>query len=405
MRSHTQLTVLLILGISCSNAWVTTDSFVRRSAALHSTASSTQNVVLRPSTNPDSFDSFKIGNARVHRYGGETESDRTEYVMWYHGRPKDFGSELPPLSTGRIGRATSLNGLQWEKTTTGSESEDTDDVSLGINTESWWGFDTAHVGLGQVLLPMTTPAVLTEGGVYLMYYMGGSFEETPAAAYFENAPASLADAKIQGMKMKIGVAVSQDGMSWGRVEGDDPSGACMVPYDTEDTAASPALDDGYRVDEELYCAWPEVAVRINSGNQQKPGPFGKKAPNFFMFYSTMRKSDKKKCIASAVSEDGFQWAKRGICLEPEMEGLDAGGCARCNVLQKADYDEETGEWKELDGWIMFYEGVSKEDNKHRILMAESSDGTKWNKLGLVLDVGESSEAWDCMGVGSPGVIR
>lgn len=84
--------------------------------------------------------------------------------MWYHGRGVDFDADgkLPPLSTGRIGRATSRNGLVWKRNEIGSESEDHPGVSLGLNHESWWGFDTAHVGLGQVLLPMSTPAVMTE---------------------------------------------------------------------------------------------------------------------------------------------------------------------------------------------------------------------------------------------------
>jgi hypothetical protein len=57
------------------------------------------------------------------------------------------------------------------------------DCTLGLNNESCWGFDTAHIGLGSVLMPMTTPAIMTEGGVYLMYYMGGNFDETLIADY------------------------------------------------------------------------------------------------------------------------------------------------------------------------------------------------------------------------------
>lgn len=126
---------------------------------------------------------------------------------------------MPPLSTGRIGRATSRNGLHWVREELGSLSEDMEGVSLGLNKESWWGFDTAHVGLGQVLLPMSTPAVMTEGGVYLMYYMGGSFEETKLTQYLEQELDGFEDATIQGMNMKIGVALSQDGKTFGRVEG------------------------------------------------------------------------------------------------------------------------------------------------------------------------------------------
>jgi hypothetical protein len=97
--------------------------------------------------------------------------------------------------------------------------------------------------------------------------------------------------------------------------------------------------------------------------------------------------------------------KRGNVLTPDDDTLDAGGCARCNVLQKASYDVETRAWATTDGWIMFYEGVSKEDNKHRIMMAESMDARNWTKRGVAFDVGESDDAWDCAGVGSPHVIR
>ena len=53
---------------------------------------------------------------------------------------------------------------------------------------------------------------------------------------------------------------------------------------------------------------------------------------------------------------------------------------------------------------MYYEGVSSQDGKHRILMAESNDGRTWTKTGLALDVGEEG-AWDCNGVSSPHCIR
>ena len=333
-----------------------------------------------------------------------------EYIMWYHGRSKTLDAEnnLPPLSTGRIGRATSRNGLIWNKISEGSASEDAPDVSLGRNNESWWGFDTAHVGLGQVLLPMTTPAVISEGGVYLMYYMGGSFEDTPVKDYLTNAPESAtANTNIKGMKMKIGVALSQDGASWGRVEGDDASGACIAPYDASDpNMKSVALqrnddDSLLNLEEELYCAWPEVAVKIAPEGEEKMN-LGKERPSFFMYYSTMRKADKQKCIALAVSTDGFRWMKRGNVLTPDDNTLDAGGCARCNVIQKAIYNDDTNAWSTTDGWVMFYEGVSNEDKKHRILMAESEDGRKWTKCGVAFEVGE---AWDCEGVGSPHVIR
>ncbi len=151
------------------NGWSTTSNsqFAQSSRVNFSSLKSTLNdlnVVLRPSEDPNAFDNSKIGAARVHRYARDAGDSEAEYIMWYHGRNEGFDEEgeLPPLSTGRIGRATSINGLHWVREGKGSASEDMTGVSLGLNKESWWGFDTAHVGLGQVLLPMSTPAVMTE---------------------------------------------------------------------------------------------------------------------------------------------------------------------------------------------------------------------------------------------------
>uniref|UniRef100_A0A7S2UMK2 Arabinan endo-1,5-alpha-L-arabinosidase n=1 Tax=Attheya septentrionalis TaxID=420275 RepID=A0A7S2UMK2_9STRA len=404
MRLGARVGLLVALSLASSSkvcsAWSSAQSRSRLSSRLFSSGN---NVVLRPSTDPERFDSCKIGTARVHRYirdsfSSPDEAD-AEYVMWYTARAEGFDSEqkLAPLSTGRIGRATSRNGLVWKKVVEGSLSEDKPDVSLGLNKESWWGFDTAHVGLGQVLLPMTTPAVMTEGGVYLMYYMGGSYDEESAQNYMETPT----DATVQGMKLKIGVAISQDGVSWGRVEGDDHTGACMIPYDETDPNFEPIRDDNDKimvVEEELYCGWPEVVInQVSEGEEGKSG--------FIMFYSTMTKEDKVKALAYAVSEDGFRFEKRGVCLRPDASGPDSGGCARCNVIRKASYNEDTGVWSDANGWMMFYEGVSNEDGKHRIMSAESDDdGVSWKKTGVAIQVGEEG-AWDCNGAGSPHVLR
>lgn len=123
-----------------------------------------------------------------------------------------------------------------------------------------------------------------------------------------------------------------------------------------------------------------------------------------MFYSTMLKDTKEKVIGYGVSNDGFKWEKRGITIRPSGP-LDGAGCARCNVIPKATLNDE-GMWEEEGkGYMMFYEGVSSEDGKHRILAAESDDLHTWNKLGLVMDVGDNDDAWDARGVGSPDTIR
>jgi len=368
--------------------------------------------VLRPTVSDSEedstkiFDTLSIGGCHVHRYKSasfNTDDTGVNYVMWYHGRSvaQDKDESLPPLSTGRIGRAVSKNGLIWEKDTTGSSDADIEGVSVGLNEESWWGFDTAHLGVGSVLLPMTTPAVMTEGGIYLMYYFGGNYEETPINDY--TAADMPEDLTIKGMKMRIGVAVSQDGETWGRVEGDDPTGACMPPYEASnpETEMKDDKKSSLTIKEELYCGWPEVVVRTdNKGNPSK---------GFFMYYSTMTKGDKQKCLGVAVSADGFRWYKRGICLEPSVgdtSSMDDAGVARSQVVRNAVYSELEGTWSDAPGYTMYYEGVSSLDNKHRILMATSPDGETWTKRGVVLDIGEDGDdAWDCDGVGSPNILR
>lgn len=396
--------------LATTDAWTSMNPFKGSAKSVSSLKSSSGdfNVVFRPSDNPDAFDNHKIGAARVHRYARDSDDSEAEYIMWYHGRGESFDGDnkLPPLSTGRIGRATSRNGLHWVREELGSLSEDIEGVSLGLNKESWWGFDTAHVGLGQVLLPMSTPAVMTEGGVYLMYYMGGSFEETKLTQYLEQELDGFEDATIQGMNMKIGVALSQDGKTFGRVEGDDPSGAIMAPYDEKDPNMKfmKALrdDDGSRLnlEEELYCAWPEVTVNDIPEDDRSEGMAQK---NFYMFYSTMLKATKEKAIGVAVSEDGFRWFKRGVALRPDTDMMDDGGCARCTVVRKAHYNDN-GVWESSDGWYMLYEGVSSNDGKHRVMAAESNDLRNWTKLGVVLDVGDEG-SWDHDGVGAPHLLR
>ncbi|KAL7529758.1 hypothetical protein ACHAWF_003103 [Thalassiosira exigua] len=388
-------------------SWSPSQSPRRRLTSVLRQAANDYNVVFRPSADEDSFDSLKLGTARVHRYSDpDSGMDDSEYIMWYHARDPGLNSadsSLPPLSTGRIGRATSRNGLIWQRDEEGSVDADMRGVSLGLNTDSWWGFDTAHVGLGQVLLPMMSPSIRSQGGVYVMYYMGGSYEETKIVEYLDQDKRERvpADAVIKGMKLKIGAAISQDGVTWGRIEGSDPSGACVVPYDSSDVNQEVA---GSEIPEELYCGWPEVVVNpVGENESAKRASTDSSRNNFFMYYSTMLKETKEKAVGCAVSFNGFAWSKEGIVIKPSGP-MDGAGCARCNVIRKATLNEE-GLWEEEgQGWIMFYEGVSSEDGKHRILSAESDDLKSWKKIGLVMDVGEG-DSWDCSGVGSPHVIR
>mmetsp|Transcript_45301 Transcript_45301/g.124689 ORF Transcript_45301/g.124689 Transcript_45301/m.124689 type:complete len:134 (-) Transcript_45301:1153-1554(-) len=61
-----------------------------------------------PVTTPDLK---SLGMPRVHRYARD---DGEEWVMWFQGRDDDIAEEVVSLSTGRIFRATSNDGLRWE---------------------------------------------------------------------------------------------------------------------------------------------------------------------------------------------------------------------------------------------------------------------------------------------------
>lgn len=54
---------------------------------------------------------------------------------------------------------------------------------LDKNSEQWWGFDTAHIGLGDVNLG-ASKRVVTDSSVYFMYYFGGNYEETDVQTEF-----------------------------------------------------------------------------------------------------------------------------------------------------------------------------------------------------------------------------
>ena len=79
----------LLLCSGRSEAWSTTTNFATRTTvrptttslkSSESSPSSDFNVVLAPSSDPEAFDSFKTGTARVHRYArddsdGDSEGD------------------------------------------------------------------------------------------------------------------------------------------------------------------------------------------------------------------------------------------------------------------------------------------------------------------------------------------
>jgi hypothetical protein len=103
------------------------------------------------------------------------------------------------------------------------------------------------------MMHMTTTTLCSEVGVYVMYYMGGGFEEMGVKQYVEDeakAASLLEGATLKGMKFRIGTSISQDGVTWGCVQGDDSTGTCVVPFDREDPNAGDYVNSK-AVEEEL----------------------------------------------------------------------------------------------------------------------------------------------------------
>jgi hypothetical protein len=76
-----------------------------------------------------------------------------------------------------------------------------------------------------------------------MYYFGGNYEAVSLA------PHSTNDKTIKGMRMRIGLALSQDGIHWSRVEGEYPTGAIVDVGDAGEFDA-------------LFVGWPQVLFAI-----------------------------------------------------------------------------------------------------------------------------------------------
>jgi len=286
-----------------------------------------------------------------------------EWLMWFQARDNEIASDVVKMSTGRVLFATSKNGIDgWRM--------HEDSPILGPNKENgdWFYFDAEHVGLGDVIKPgsKAQSKFATQDGVFLMYIFGGS--NTDAV--------SLDGGKttIKGQRLEIGVAVSQDGAHWSRVEGPTPYGSILEP-------GKPSDFDGQ------FVGWPCV---IEVGSEYR------------MYYHTYDPRTKKFSIGLAVNKDGLMnWNKRGVVFQGSSAGLkendkafDSRGASRRHVLKMSD-----GTFR------MWYEGI---DNKgvHSIGCAVSNDGYQWTSVSdaPVFTAAGDADAWDAGGVGSPHLV-
>ena len=305
---------------------------------------------------PKDFRIKSVGMPRIIKPGTGNAGD--EWLIWFHGRDYEMADDknLVNLSTGRIFHATSKNGINnWKL------HVDSPVLNPSRENGDWYLHDSEHVGLGDVILPgmSAQSKFVTQEGVFLMYTFGGNRDYVTV----EGSETS----NIRGIKMEIGVAVSQDGAHWSRVEGDSPYGAILEVGKSGDF-------------DQQFVGWPCV---LEIGKEYR------------MYYHTYDTKLKKFIIAYASGKDGIRWKKRGIVFQGGKSGaFDEMGASRRHVVQTED-----GNYK------MFYEGLSF-DGRHSIGLAHSTDGLDWKRHSdtPVFTYNSDSAQWDSNGVGSPHVI-
>lgn len=293
------------------------------------------------------FDGKTVGSCVVKRFTDEMDGDR--WMMWYSGRPEGFRPGVMPIATGCIGLAQSKDGIVWERLA----GDELGGACLAPNDESWWCFDTSHVGVGDVHV-YSSRMVQNNAGLYWMYFFGGDLNEAEA----------MPQAGV-GAAMSIGVALSNDGVHWGRIEGEHSSGAVLEP-----------------LEDQLFVGWPQVIMTSVEPEQWR------------MYFHALNTATQTFEIGLATSTDGMQWAHAGACLVAGPDGaFDAGGVsARCVLADPA-----------AGGWLMFYE-AQDEARQHTIGLARSADGVAWQRADAPCFEPGGGDEWDGGAVARPWVV-
>mmetsp|Transcript_89748 Transcript_89748/g.131382 ORF Transcript_89748/g.131382 Transcript_89748/m.131382 type:complete len:433 (+) Transcript_89748:44-1342(+) len=316
------------------------------------------------------FADAKFGQPVIRRYREKTvDGDFENWRMWYHGRDIDFDPDVMKAPTGRVGLAESPDGISW----TAIDGDEYQGAVLDPNKEEWWGFDTTHSGVGDVQGISTDKvrgADENQGSVQFMYCFGGDGEEVDVSGLDMGGKTVPDGTSIMGLRMRIGLALSFDGVHWTRLEGAHHSGALF------DVGAEGEWDS-------LFNAWPTVIQHSKN--------------DFRMFYNSFDASTSRFSIGLCRSEDGIKWTKSGKILEGgEGDAFDARGCSRRCVI--ADPNSE-------GGYLMFVEGIDR-DGKHSIGLYTSEDGLAWSRTSdsALLSGSDDKDAWDHGSIGSPWVV-
>ncbi|XP_052186249.1 uncharacterized protein LOC127797414 [Diospyros lotus] len=317
----------------------------------------------------NSWDSREIGSPVVKRFMGDEEE---RWYMWYHGRSGG--------NSDSIGLAVSSNGIHWERG--GGRVRSSDDVGLVMNcSKDWWAFDTESIRPNSVVI-MSSSKVRANNPVYWLYYTGFTSEKVE---FWENSVEFTLQnperARIPGdehgrngnsrvFKSLPGLAMSQDGRHWARIEGEHHTGALF------DVGLNGEWDS-------MFIASPQVVFH-GSGDLR-------------MYYHSFDLENGVFAIGIARSRDGIKWLKLGKIIGGGGNGaFDELGATNPHVVRNP-----------RDGkYLMVFEGVAA-DEERSIGLAVSNDGLKnWQRVqGEPVLKPSEEDGWDNEGVGSPCLVQ
>ncbi|KAK1423152.1 hypothetical protein QVD17_18447 [Tagetes erecta] len=315
-----------------------------------------------------SWDSFEVGSPVVKRFLSDEEE---RWYMWYSGRPG--GSSVSGSNS--IGLAVSSNGIHWERGKGVVQSNS--DVGLVLKSSNdWWAFDTNGVMPGEIVI-MSSSKSRASNAVYWLYYTG--FNNEKVESLDDSLEFSLQNPEICGKNVEFGkicrslpgLAMSQDGRHWARIEGEHHSGSLF------DLGSEGEWDS-------MFISSPQVVFH-SSGDLR-------------MYYHSFDLEKGHFAIGMARSRDGMRWMKLGkIMGGGQIGNFDEYGVMHpCVVRNKKD-----------GGYVMVYEGVSV-DGRRSIGLAQSSNGLKdWHRVegGPILKPTQEYGCWDDGGVGSPYLVH
>ncbi|KAH7515979.1 hypothetical protein FEM48_Zijuj10G0085800 [Ziziphus jujuba var. spinosa] len=315
-----------------------------------------------------SWDSAEIGSPVVKRFLSDEEE---RWYMWYYG--KSDSNSNPGLDS--IGLAVSSNGIHWERGRGAIQSSS--DVGSVMNCgKDWWAFDTLSIRPSEVVI-MSSTKVRSSSAVYWLYYTGYTSEKTEnfgnsLEISLENPERFHNDGGSGGKIFKSlpGLAISQDGRHWARIEGEHHSGALF------DVGLEKEWDS-------LFIASPQVVFHT-SGDLR-------------MYYHSLDIENGQFGIGIARSRDGIRWVKLGKIIGGGKSGcFDEFGVFNPRVVRNRK-----------DGkYLMAYEGVDAK-GKRSIGLAVSPDGLKdWTRFqdeGVLKP--SMGNGWDNKGVGSPCLVH